>query len=236
MASDLVALLAPKPGERVLDLGCGTGHLARRIAEVGATVVGMDLSESMVAQAQRNYPGLTFVVADARDFRFDEPFDAVFSNAVLHWVTPPERAIACMARALRPGGRLVLEMGGKGNIRAIREAIEASLDEVGAPENKALKPWYYPSVGEYAGLLEAAGLAVTQAALFPRPTPLDGAEAGIANWIRMFAGMLLTGLSAERQGEVVRRTEERLRPSLWREGRWVADYVRLRVVAVREQG
>lgn len=233
MAADLVALLAPQPGERVLDLGCGTGHLTKRIAEAGATVVGLDQSESMVAQARQNYPDLTFVVGDARDFRFDEPFDAIFSNAVLHWVRPPEQAAQCMARALKQGGRLVLEMGGKGNIRALRAAIDASLDEVGASENKALKPWYYPSVAEYSGLLESHGLLVTQAALFSRPTPLEGGPAGIANWMRMFGGMLLANLSPATQAEVIARTEDRLRASLWHESRWVADYVRLRVVAVK---
>lgn len=234
MAADLVALLAPQPGERILDLGCGTGHLTKRIADAGATVVGLDQSESMVAQANQNYPDLTFVVGDARDFRFDQPFDAIFSNAVLHWVRPPEPAVACMARALKQGGRLVLEMGGKGNIRALRAGIEQSLDEVGAFENKALKPWYYPSVAEYSGLLESHGLLVTQAALFSRPTPLEGGPAGIANWMRMFGGMLLANLSLATQAEVIARTEDRLRPALWRDGRWVADYVRLRVVAVRE--
>ncbi len=234
MASDLVAMLAPKPGERILDLGCGTGHLAKRITEAGATVVGLDQSESMIAQAKQNYPDLTFVTGDARDFRFDQPFDGIFSNAVLHWVTPPEQAVECMARALRQGGRLVLEMGGKGNIRALRAAIDASLDEVGASENKALKPWYYPSVAEYSGLLESHGLLVTQAALFARPTPLEGGPAGIANWMRMFASMVLANLPPATQAAVIARTEDQLRPSLWHESRWVADYVRLRVVAVRE--
>ncbi|MSQ12649.1 MAG: class I SAM-dependent methyltransferase [Dehalococcoidia bacterium] len=233
MASDLVVLLAPKHGERVLDLGCGTGHLTKRIAETGATVVGLDQSESMIAQAKQNYPDMTFVPGDARDFRFDQPFDAVFSNAVLHWVTPPEKAVQCVARALKQGGRLVLEMGGKGNIRALRAAIDASLDEVGASENKALKPWYNPSVAEYSGLLESHGLLVTQAALFSRPTPLEGGPAGIANWMRMFGSMLLANLPPATQAEVIARIEDRLRPSLWHENRWVADYVRLRVVAVK---
>lgn len=234
MATDLLALLAPKPGERIVDLGCGTGHLARRIAGAGATVVGLDQSESMVAQARQNYPDLTFVVGDARDFRFDEPFDAIFSNAVLHWVSPPEKAAECMARALKQGGRLVLEMGGKGNIRALRAAIDASLDEAGASENKALEPWYYPSVAEYGGILERHGLLVTQAALFARPTPLEGGPEGIANWMRMFASMVLTNLPPQTQAQVIARTEDRLRTTLWKDGRWVADYVRLRVVAVRE--
>jgi trans-aconitate methyltransferase len=234
MAADLVALLSPKPGERILDLGCGTGHLAKRIAEAGAVVVGLDQSESMIAQAKQNYPDLAFVTGDARDFRFDEPFDAVFSNAVLHWVTPPEQAVQCMASALKQGGRLVLEMGGKGNISALRAGIEQSLDEVGASANKALKPWYYPGVAEYSGLLESHGLLVTQAALFSRPTPLEGGPAGIANWMRMFGGVLLVNLPPATQAEVIARTEDRLRPSLWHESRWVADYVRLRVVAVKQ--
>lgn len=234
MASDLVGLLAPRPGERILDLGSGTGHLANRIAEEGAAVVGLDQSERMVAQAKKNYPGLHFVVGDARDFRFDEPFDAVFSNAVLHWVLPPAPAAACIARALKPGGRLVVEMGGRGNVRALLAAMEDALDEVGAPTGKPLRPWYEPSVAEYSSLLEDNGLLVTQAVLFSRPTPLEGGPEGIATWMRMFGSMILAILPPSTQARVINGTEDRLRPVFWRDGRWIADYVRLRLVAVKE--
>src|SRR5580700_8966364 len=121
--ASLVELLDPKPGERILDLGCGTGHLTAKIAEAGVEVTGLDSSTSMIAQARQNFPGLKFSLADARDFRFDRPFDAVFSNAALHWIHDAEAVVRSIAAALRPGGRFVLEMGVRGNIARIRKAI-----------------------------------------------------------------------------------------------------------------
>ena len=159
--SSVVKLLDPKPGERVLDLGCGTGRLTREIADSGAEVAGIDSSPDMIARARKNYPELRFELADALTFQPEEPFDAVFSNAVLHWVKPPEGAVKTIARALKPGGRMVVEFGGKGNTQSIVEAIGSH-------------PWYYPSIGEYASLLEANGLQVVSAVLFPRPTRVDG--------------------------------------------------------------
>ena len=146
---DLVELLAPQPGERVLDLGCGTGHLTAQIAARGAVTTGLDASVSMIAQARQNYPKLKFALGDASAFRFDDPFDAVFSNAALHWIPDAAGVIANVARALKPDGRFVLEMGGKGNIARIVKVLSEVLREAGcAPRN----PWYFPSAGEYANL------------------------------------------------------------------------------------
>src|SRR5580692_5523399 len=143
--ASLVEMLRPEPGERILDLGCGTGHLTAKIAESGASVIGLDSSLSMIAQARQNFPALKFVLSDARSFRFDEPFDAVFSNAALHWIHDAEAVVRCVRAALRPGGRFVLEMGVKGNVGRIRQAIEDVLAESGrAPKC----PWFYPSAGE----------------------------------------------------------------------------------------
>jgi trans-aconitate methyltransferase len=138
-SADLIELLALQPGERTLDLGCGTGHLTASIAERGAEVIGLDASPSMVAQARQNYPKLKFVLADARDFRFDTPFDAVFSNAALHWVPEAERVIESVARALKPGGRFVLEMGGKGNIARLTDAFESVLREMVFPKPRRIR-------------------------------------------------------------------------------------------------
>jgi trans-aconitate methyltransferase len=118
-AEELIELLLPQPGERILDLGCGTGQLTAQLASTGATVWGIDADATMITKAQQNYPHLKFEQADARNFQVEEPVDAVFSNAMLHWVKEPERAIACISRALKPGGRLVVEFGGKDNIQAI---------------------------------------------------------------------------------------------------------------------
>jgi trans-aconitate 2-methyltransferase len=226
----LLELLAPRPGERVLDLGCGTGHLTAQVATAGAEVVGLDRAATMIEQARRAYPQLRFVVGDARDFAFDEPFDAVLSNAALHWVKPPEDAIACVCRALKPGGRFVAEFGGKGNVRAVCAALAQAAGAVGLRDWQP--PWYFPGVGEYAGRLEAGGLEVTFAALFDRPTPLQGDE-GMRQWVAMFAGALLGAVPEGRREEFLARVEAQLRPTLYHDGVWHADYRRLRVVARR---
>jgi trans-aconitate 2-methyltransferase len=226
----LIDLLAPGPAERILDLGCGTGHLTARIAEAGAEVVGIDSSPEMIDEAKRLYPGLSFGVADARDFGFDEPFDAVFSNAVLHWVKPPERAVACVRRALKPGGRFVAEFGGRGNVAAMIAALDAASRAIGLGAWE--HPWYYPGVGEYASLLEREGLEVTHAFLFDRPTPLEG-EDGLRHWAEMFVRDLLGRVPPDDRERFYRAFEEAARSTLYRDATWFADYRRLRVVACR---
>ncbi|MEG4284018.1 methyltransferase domain-containing protein [Microcoleus sp. A006_D1] len=238
----LLELLAPKAGERILDLGCGTGQLTEKIAQSGAFVQGIDSSLSMVSTAKANYPHISFAVADARDFLVEEPLDAVFSNAVLHWVKQPDAAIDCVEKALRPGGRFVAEFGGKGNVGAIVRALLSVLSEIGLSEPESLNPWYFPSIGEYALLLENHGFEVSYAVLFDRPTLLEGGSAGMVNWIEMFAGDFLSGLSPEvraaklsrRESRAVVAVAERLRPTLYRDAGWTADYRRLRVVAVKK--
>lgn len=231
---ELIELLAPRPGERILDLGCGTGHLTSQLALAGASVVGLDHSPAMIEQARRNYPDLQFVLGDAAHFGFAEPFDGVFSNAALHWVKRAEDVVVCVARALKPGGRFVAEFGGKGNIRSIHVSLLRALDELGLVNHSGWNPWYYPSIGEYASLLERSGLAVRQAVLFDRPTPLEEGERGLRLWLDMFAGDLLDTLPPEVREQAVRSVERQLRPSQFRDGNWIADYARIRVLARRE--
>lgn len=231
--SDLIDLLAPQPGERVLDLGCGTGHLTAALAARGARVVGLDNDPAMIEYARRAYPALPFVLGDAVSFRFAEPFDAVFSNAALHWVTRAADAAACIAAALRPGGRFVAELGGKGNVDAIVTALTAALAETGYPFVPERFPWYFPSIGEYAALLEATGLEPVFAALFDRPTRLEGGESGLRDWLALFGRTFLESVPPEQIDAVVQLVEERLRPRLFRDGAWHVDYRRLRIVAVR---
>ncbi len=207
---NLVDLLAPQPGERILDLGCGTGTLTHQIAAAGARVVGLDGSTEMIGQARQNYPKLEFRLGDARTFRDPEPFDAVFSNAVLHWVQPPVDAILTVRAALRSGGRFIAEFGGKGNIAAVTGAA-------------CLNPWYFPSIGEYAALLEQNGFEVSSASLFERPTKLEG-ERGLREWVDMFYKPRLPA-------DVIERMEIELRPTLFRNGSWTIDYKRLRIAA-----
>lgn len=228
--ADLVDLLDPRPGEHVLDLGCGTGHLTRAIAERGAVVEGVDLSPDMIAQAKANYPHLRFRGGDARRFTVEQPVDAVFSNAVLHWVLEADQVASAIANALKPGGRFVAELGGHGNVRAIQGAMRDAILAMGLPD--VLPTRHYPRLGEYAVTLENAGLEVTFATLFDRPTLLEG-EAGLRHWIDMFGGSYLDALPAGRRPEFVERVEAALRPLLHRDGAWYADYRRLRLVAHR---
>jgi trans-aconitate methyltransferase len=220
--SDLLDLLNPQPGERILDLGCGTGHLTNAIAERGAEVVGLDASAEMLGQARQNYPKLRFVLADASSFGFDQPFDAVFSNAALHWVRDAEGVVRSVAAALRPGGRFVAEFGGKGNVVKLVAAIQQVVPE-------AVNPWYFPSIGEYAALLERHGLEPQSATLFDRLTQLEGS---IQEWFEVFGDPLLASVPRERRRAVLDQVAELLRPALFRDGNWWADYRRLRIVAL----
>jgi len=233
LGAGVFELLAPRPGERILDLGCGTGGLTAQIAAAGAEVVGIDASEAMIDRARELYPELPFEVARGQDFVVEAPVDAVFSNAALHWMSPPEAVAASVARALKPGGRFVAELGGKGNIATIIGAIYQALGEQGISRGQVQYPWYFPSIGEYGSLLERAGLEVRLMQLFDRPTPLDDCPNGVADWLRMFGGAFLAAVPAARRARFQERVNELTRPLLEREGRWVADYRRLRFVAVK---
>jgi trans-aconitate methyltransferase len=230
---ELLNLLSPQPGEYILDLGCGTGQLTQQIALTGAEVMGIDGAPTMIEQAKQNYPHLEFAVADARDFQVEQPFDAVFSNAVLHWILEPAAVIGCIHQALKPGGRFVAEFGGKGNIGAIASSLYSVLSQIGCTSPERLSPWYFPSIGEYTNRLEHQGFDVTYAVLFDRPTPLEDGEAGMANWLRMFASRFLDTLSVEQQTQVIQAVEQRLKPTQYQERTWIADYRRLRVVAIK---
>jgi trans-aconitate methyltransferase len=227
-AADLIDLLDPKEGERVLDLGCGTGHMTAQIAARGAAATGLDASVSMIAQARQNYPKIKFVLADASDFQAGEPFDAVFSNAALHWMPEAGRVVESVARALKPGGRFVLEMGAKGNIARIVAVLTEVLREAGyAPRN----PWFFPSAGEYASLLEKHGFEVEALWTIERWNQLEHPEKGLREWLEMFAGVWFEGVPEKAREGLVREMELRLRPGLWCDGSWWADYRRLRVMA-----
>ena len=228
LGAGVLELLAPKPGERILDVGCGTGQLTAEIAKQGARVVGLDSSPNMIGQARQNYPGLEFVLGDATSFRFEEPFDAVFSNAALHWVKDAEAAVEAIARSLRQDGRFVAEFGGHGNTGSILAALRAVL----GAEADTRCPWYYPRIGEYTPLLERQGLEVRQAELFDRPTSLEG-ENAMDNWIEMFCGPFFKDIPAERAAEMKRETVTLLRRERYRNGVWSVDYRRLRIVAIK---
>ena len=222
----LIELLAPGPGEHVLDLGCGDGVLTEKLVARGCNVVGLDASPEQVTAARMR--GMDARVGDAAALDFDAEFNAVFSNAALHWMLDPDVVIAGIWRALKPGGRFVGEMGGEGNVRLIKAALVAALNARGL-DGAAAVPWYFPSPDEYRGKLEAAGFSVTSIKLIPRPTPLPG---DMADWLGTFAGNFLNQVPAADRAAFLAEVSEALAPDLRdAEGKWTADYVRLRFVA-----
>ncbi|MXV60640.1 methyltransferase domain-containing protein [Natronorubrum sp. JWXQ-INN-674] len=233
--SDVLEVLDPEPGERILDLGCGTGHLTDRIASSDATVVGVDSAPEMIEQARETHPDRTFVHADARTMSFEGPFDAVFSNAALHWIPDEDQGavLSSVREALSSGtGRFVAELGGTGNVERI---VEATVAELEARGYEAESPWYFPSVGEYATRLEDHGFEVRFARLFDRPTELEGGDAGLRNWLGMFGDSLFESVPAAERTAVIDAVEDRLEPALYDrdEETWTADYRRLRFRAIR---
>lgn len=229
---DVVVLLAPQEGEEILDIGCGTGDLTALIAESGARVRGLDSSPEMVERASAKYPQLSFELKSADDFHYDQPFDAIFSNATLHWVLQKERAVRCIYEALKPGGRFVAEFGGKGNVKGIEHAVKQALISLGHADRAETKVWYFPSLGTYATLLEKQGFHVQFAAHFQRETTLK-AESGIRGWLQQFASPFLQDLNNDTVANILSAVEEQLRPTHYKDPHWVADYVRLRIVAVK---
>jgi trans-aconitate methyltransferase len=228
LAGEIVAWLDARPGERILDVGCGDGALTERLAASGATLVGVDASTTLLAAARAR--GLDVRELDAHALPFDAEFDAVFSNAALHWMRRPDEVLAGIARALRPGGRFVAEFGGHGNVATVRIAANAVLAQHGI-DAAARTPWYLPTPDAYAARLEAAGFVVERIELQPRLTPLPGA---MHDWLETFAQPYLDGFEPPDRARVLDEIVALLQPALRDErGRWTADYVRLRVRAHR---
>lgn len=228
LGAPLIDLLAPQPGERVLDLGCGDGALTQKLHEAGCVALGVDASPDMVEAARRL--GLDAQVLDGHALPFENEFDAVFSNAALHWMLHPEAVIESVWRALKPGGRFVGELGGHGNIRTIVKAVEDALEQRGVA---AKNPWFFPRPEQYRGLLEDQGFKVASLRLFERPTPLPS---DISTWLETFAQPLISLLPTSEQHALVREVTQSLAPILCDEaGHWQADYVRLRFSASKPQ-
>ncbi len=229
LGAPVVELLAPRPGERILDIGCGDGALTEKLAALGCDVVGVDSSAEQVAGARAR--GLDCRVASGEELPFANEFDAVFSNAALHWMRRPDAVIAGVRHALKPGGRFVGEMGGDGCVAAIVAALTTALARRGL-HAAAHHPWYFPSAADYGARLTAHGFTVDSIVLFPRPTPLPG---DVIGWLETFAESFMAGLPAAERPAFLAEVRDALRPVLAdADGNWTADYVRLRFAATRD--
>ena len=228
MANEVVGLLNPKEGEAILDIGCGDGELARILIDKGCSVIGVDSSPSMIDMAIKR--GIESYVLDAHKIPYEYKFDAVFSNAALHWLTQPEKAIKSAYLALKESGRFVAEFGGKGNIAALLKAMQEAFEEY-TEFGEFHMPWFFPSVEEYQGLLEQAGFHVNYIELIKRPTPL---KSGVEKWLAIFAEGITSHLSQEQKNVFLRSVKGKLHSVLYTEQNgWVADYVRLRFKATK---
>ncbi len=224
----VVELLAPQPDETILDLGCGDGELTAKLATMCRHVVGIDGSPAQIEAAKAR--GLEAYVADGHDFDLGRTFDAVFSNAALHWMREPQRVLTCVHRALKPGGRFVAEMGGAGNTKQVSAALRDALARRGL-DFEALSPWYFPSPEEYSGLLTEAGFDVVSIQLFPRPTVLPG---DLIGWLETFAGTFTNRLDEDDRAAFLEEVRAACASSLRDDkGIWTVDYVRLRFSALR---
>ena len=230
---DLINWLPPKYGERLLDLGCGTGEPTNELSKSGATIIGIDASEQMIRKAKEHFVNIPFFVKDAINFSFDKPFDAAFSNATLHWINEQLKVLQCIYNSLKTGGRFVFEMGGKHNIESIHNAVKQAMEEAHLQDKIPTVSNYFPSVAEQTNLLEQAGFTVADVAYFKRPTVLQGEE-GMRNWIIQFCTFFFTQISPEEKERMINRAVEVLQPTNYKNGTWYADYVRLRVKAIKD--
>jgi trans-aconitate methyltransferase len=228
LGAPVLELLSPRRGERILDLGCGDGVLTKKLVDLGCQVVAIDSSAAQIEAARAL--GLDARVMSGEALPFHDEFDAVFSNAVLHWIKQADPMIAGVYRALRSGGRFVAECGGYGCVHTIRTALVQAANRRGI-DGEARVPWYYPTPGDYATRLELAGFRVDTIALIPRPTPLPG---DITGWLETFALAFLDGLTGQERTEYLEEVRSALEPQLRdSSGVWVADYVRLRFAATK---
>jgi len=230
---DVLGWLAPQKAEHVLDVGCGTGTLTAKLGESGAVVTGIDASPEMIAKAKQSYPLIKFFVNDATDFSFNEKFDAVFSNATFHWIKYHSKALKCIYNSLKQGGRFVYEMGAKHNVEKIHKAMKQVLIDEGFQGNTAIEVNYFSSAAEQAVMLENVGFTISNIIQFERPTELIG-EDGMKNWIIQFAQPFFKNISDDKMEEIIYKSVDLLKQTNYEKGKWYADYIRLRIKAIKK--
>jgi trans-aconitate methyltransferase len=229
----ILAYLHPMPGESILDIGCGTGDLTHEILLSGVTVTGIDSSEEMITAAKAKYPDIEFLQMDARRLEFQNRFDAIFSNAALHWIPEKELVIQSMYSALKRNGRIVVEFGGKGNVEQMLTALIDILVKRGHGDNAKTDFWYFPSIGEYASELERLNFSVLHAEHFSRNTVLP-AKNGLKKWFTMFGDNFFVNIPAAEKEFILQDVQNQLQRKHYINGNWNADYRRIRIVAVKE--
>lgn len=226
---ELLTFLPENPAQAILDLGCGTGTLTAQLAARGSRVVGVDSARTMVERAKAQYPELTFEVCDALALPFEGEFDVVFSNAVFHWIADHDTLLENVKKALKPGGQLICEFGGAGNIAVVEQAFNRACEEMGLAVRAPR--FNFPTPEEFSARLAHHGLTPVNVYDYDRPTPLKDGEQGLANWMRQFFAGQLEALPEQTGQALLARAEELARPELWDGDHWTADYRRLRAVA-----
>lgn len=226
---ELIDLLTVPEDSFVVDLGCGNGAITEKLSTVGFRVLGVDSSEEMIKKAKELHPNQNFRLDDACEFKLEEKADAVFSNAVFHWIDNHDRLIENISANLKSGGEFVFEFGGKGNADSVHFALEKAFSSFGLKYTNDLN---FRSIGEFAPLLEKHGFVVRYALLFDRPTEQIG-ENGLENWINMFLGSAFDGIDADTKKEIIAQVVSDCRPKLFVNGKWYLDYVRIRMKAIK---
>lgn len=228
----VISLMTKQPGSSVADLGCGNGFLTEKIADRGYIVTGIDDSDEMLLLARKEHPKQRFINGNAVTFRLDKKVDVIFSNAVFHWIDEKDQPamLANIYCNLKPGGELVCEFGGFGCAETVHSALEQSFSRRGLEYQRV---FYFPTIGQYAPMLEKTGFKIEYAALFDRPTPQNGPD-GLANWIRMFVKKPFEGMEEALKEEILSDTVSGLKKQLYLNGSWIVDYVRIQFRAVRQ--
>ncbi len=229
----LIKLLDPKKNDRILDLGCGSGQLTFKINELSKETIGIDKSVEMIADAKLRYEKVDFQVCDAENFRFKNKFDSIFSNATLHWIKNYKNVIKCMYDNLKFNGKIVLEFGGKNNVKTIINQLRKSLKKRGYLKQSNIELWYFPSVEEYSKELESFGFKVVLAESFDRKTELVNQQNGIKDWISMFANSFFIDVNLTHIEEIKSEVQENIKAKCFINGKWFADYKRIRFVAIK---